>query len=118
VTLNFARGDAAVSTMAETMTAEQARQIIAQPAWLDPVWLDGWAAGYAAGYDTRDATLVAPVLDQLAQDLAQLDRTTFVEPGRFDRQQRINREVADDRHARPVRQTSDWPAVKIPGGGV
>jgi hypothetical protein len=98
-------------------TPAQARQIIAQPARLDPVWLDGWAAGYAAGYDTRDATLVAPVLDQLAQDLAQLDRTTFVEPGQMSRQRRINREVADDRHARPVRQTSDWPAVKIPGGG-
>jgi hypothetical protein len=89
---------------------------MAEPETPDPGWLAGWAAGYCAGWEARDSTLLPPVLDRLAQDLAQLDRYTFVHPGQLSRERRIARELANDRHQIRVRfDDPDWPPVTVPG---
>lgn len=81
-------------------------------------WLEAWTQGYAEGYEARNAVIVSEWMWYLAEDLAALDRASFDAPARERWRDRIAREVANDRHARPVRQTDDWPPVAVPGGGV
>lgn len=103
--------------MADTITAELARQLVAAAESTPADWLDlrSWTAGYCDGYDARDATTAPAWMWRLAEDLAQLDRTTWVEAGQLSRERRIAREVAHDRH-RPVRfDDPDWPPVAVPG---
>jgi hypothetical protein len=79
-------------------------------------WLAPWAQGYCDGYEAATAGALPVVLLRLAEDLDQLDRTTFVNPARFSREQRIAREVADDRHQIRVRfDDPHWPPVTVPG---
>jgi hypothetical protein len=79
-------------------------------------WLIPWAQGYCAGYDTAASGAANTMLARLAEDLDQLDRTTFVNPARFNRERRIAREVADDRHQiKPRFDDPGWPAVAVPG---
>jgi hypothetical protein len=96
---------------------EQARRLIAEAEACHPD-LSAWAQGFVAGYDQAAHAALGEHLRRLAEDLDQLDRTTFLPAGRLSRARRIAREIADGaRHARAVQDTNGWPRVRRPGGG-
>lgn len=93
------------------------RDLVAAADQQPPDDLAAWAAGYLAGHDQGQLLAAHRARQELAEETARLDETSWLPPARETRAERIRREVADGaRHARTVQHTSDWPAVAAPGG--
>jgi hypothetical protein len=85
---------------------------------MPPCDLVAWAEGFAAGYDAAMSGALNVRLVELAENIALHERERWVPIGAFSRRRRIQREVTEGaKRARPVRQSPDWPRVRVPGGG-
>lgn len=95
---------------------EQARRLAAEAQHCHPD-LASWAQGFLSGWDAAWSAGVWQAVMELAETIAAHDITPWVEAGAMSRANRIRRELAEmERQARPVRQTADWPRVRLPGG--
>jgi hypothetical protein len=97
--------------------AEQVRQLVIEADCAPPCDLVTWAEGYCAGYDAAlSGALNARAFD-LAETMAMHEREHWLPLGAMSRRRRIARERAEmATHAVAVRQTDDWPRVRVPGG--
>lgn len=105
-------------TMATSASSlpEQARQLAGEAQHCHPD-LSAWAQGFLSGWDAAWSAGVWQAVMELAEAIAEHDVTPWVPVGRLSRENRIRRELAEmERLARPVRQTPDWPRVRLPGG--
>lgn len=99
------------------MTLTEIRELVEQAAQQLPADLDSWAQGFLAGWEAACSAEVQQRLDALAEVIALHHHRPWARHGGVVRHNRIRRELAEmEQQAVAVRQTSDWPAVRMPGG--
>ncbi|MPZ29181.1 MAG: hypothetical protein GEV12_23010 [Micromonosporaceae bacterium] len=108
-------GDEAAGQATPSVSA--LRDLVIAGETIPAVDVTAWAAGYVAGYDQGAVLAEHRTRLAFAEDLVELEETTWRPAARATRQQRITAEVADTSHATQVRGSDDWPTVTVPGGG-